>query len=455
MSIDLFDEIKANNRKEYKLSRFLFTILLFVIIYFFSLNLISTSNPYSSLFLHSIIGFVLVSIISMVLIRDSKVTWIIAGSFLLKFILGYGHYILFVDPLYFSHPTSVILDRVTDYNSQFGFLNHFIDNNIGFIEAATKSEFKHPELFWMMSMIFKHSGVFLLTIIPINCISSSLVAVFTTLIAKIHGYKNYRVAAYLTSLLPLSLFSDNFFRDMFGMMLAMFCFVIVYLSKKKYLVLSIILISYVLSLNRMPYIIVPFISLYIHSLVTNKQKQRGSKIILQLLLCFLFFLTWDFLSSIFASDEYNGYLGYVKNPAVYLLFPIKYFTAIVGMFPWTQVFTDPTYYNFSEFFHSASMFYISLIVFPYIYYQVRMYNNINYMSICGILILLMGALSSTPHLGYLSWSTCLFIPSILECFNKKQFIKFHFKYFIFMILLNTIWVGLGFHGSGLGKSIFG
>ncbi len=441
-----------NNISGEKLTRFLTITAFFLLFYLLTLNLIDTTNPRSSLYVHCILGFVVVALFTQTLIKSLKVTSIILIAYVVKFILGYSHYMIFVDPNYFEHPTMVVLTVVDDFVSQLGFITYFIDNNISFWDVSN-IEFKHPELFWIMAKLFERSGVFILTIIPVNILSSSLIAIFTTYIVKIRGYSNYPVAAVLSAFLPMSLFSDNFFRDLLGMSLVLFCFVVINLVTKRFFLFALIFTAYVLSLNRMPYLVVPFVGLYLYSLF-NKHSSMGSKISVQIVLCILFIVGWSFVSDIFFGNQYGGYLGYVKNPVAYILFPIKYFVAIVGLFPWTQFFSNPMYYNFSEVFHSASMFYISLIVFPFMYNQYRLGKKLDYFAFCGLIILLMGALNSTPHLGYLSWGTCLFIPTILDCFQKKKFIQFHIKYLAFMILLNLIWIGFGFHGSGLGVSIF-
>jgi hypothetical protein len=318
----------------------------------------------------------------------------------------------------------------------------FAQNMDGSYESfLANSALPHAEIYALMSIIFKYSGLYVLTIIPINVMSSLATSIMITYIVKIRGGR-YRIALILTALFPLSLISSYFFRDMFAMSLLTFFLVLILLTKHTKIIILVIT-SYLFYLQRTPYVVIPMLAYMFYTFLRSENREKSAKeLVAFLIFLLLVSISFDFISE-GISDLYNDnsiYTSASRKLTTYILFPIKYFTAIVGPFPWTQVLDRPeNTYMFQDFILSSSLFYVTFYFFPKIFRDISYKKSIDYLAIVGVLLMMMGVMSSVSHIGYVGWGLCYLVPTIVEEFNWKNFTVFTVKYFVFMLFFNLLY----------------
>jgi hypothetical protein len=157
-------------------------------------------------------------------------------------------------------------------------------------------------------------------------------------------------------------------RDAFGQFLILYAvFVVVSLNKLGLTkIISTILVSWISSLHREVYFLIPllagFTSNFLYGLVYNFKKFTKSN-----LLVFFFLLLFGVISFSFLIETFLGRFLDVNFLSKIATLPISAFYALVGPFPWTQIFMDVpgVEFHLPQYFTSVFniCFYTSLILF--------------------------------------------------------------------------------------------
>lgn len=421
------------------------TALVILLTYYLSM-LVPSNDAKASLLFFTLFGLIPIWLYSRLLLNDSTCTKIFISAYVIKAILGLTHYLTFIDYQYFEHPDSVALTAVVDFGSMFGQIGIYEDAfDFSYKSIIDHANMPHPEIYALMSLFFGNVGHYFLTIIPINLLSTSFVATILSYITK-KRQGNYQVVAFLCAFFPMSLISSYFSRDLFALALLSICLGLIIFSKGYIRILLLILASYVLGLQRTPYIVIPILSFIIFRFMKNGKDKGKNKLIIILLCVLIFIFGSDYILGAF--EDQDRYTGTTKNIMFYLLFPIRFIQCIIGPFPWTQVLDRPeNTFQMQDWFLSASLFYLLFKVFPLYWTDIRAQKPLDYLSIVGMLILLMGVASAEPHLSYVAYGSSFMVPMISRIdFKMKDFISFNIIYFIFMWLFSILWSGLGLGG---------
>lgn len=421
------------------------TVLVLLLTYFLSL-LVPSQDAKLSLALFSLVGMVPIVIYSHLLLKDSLCTKIFLCSYVLKCAIGIFFYLHFIDAGYFEHPKSVAIESVSDFITMFTQIGNYVDTfDFTYNSILENAIMPHPEMYAMMSLLFRGPGDYILTIIPVNLISSGLMAIMMAYITKKRN-GNYQVVAFLCAFFPMSLIPSYFFRDLFGLMLVSIALSIFIFSKGYFKILMLIVASYTFGLQRGPYLIIPILAYFTFLFLNSKGRKNNNKVFAMLFGVIILALGSDYLLGAF--EEHDRYMTTTKNLMFYVLFPLRFIQGIIGAFPWTQVFNRPeNCFQMQDWFLSASMFYLMFKIFPIYLNDIRSRSQFDYLSIVGLLLMLMGITTNPPHISYVAFGVPFMIPMISRIqFSFRNFVSFNIKYFVIMTILSLIWTAAGFGG---------
>ena len=415
-----------------------------IILFYLISGLVDDSSAQSSLYQSIVLTSIPILVYAYLLLREWNCVLIIVGLYFLKCGIGVFHYLTFVDPDYFLHPTSVKLTAVKDFIGMFDQVRLFANNYWGGTSSFSDLAYMpHAELYCLIAAIFHKIGVFILSIIPVNAFSSIMMATMIGYVTKLRN-GTWEIALILAGLFPMSLITSYFFRDMVGLLIATFFLVCILLAKRNIL-FWLIIASVFFYLQRTVYVLLPIAAYIIWLFFKNRSEGNNKNTILIVCLIPILCVASYFSSSIFEQNE--GYLSVIDNIFMYLLFPVRYFMCIIGPFPWSNTFNSPesTFY-LQDYVFSSAMFYITLRVFPNLYQDFINKKRVDYMVILALLIMISGIFNSQTRLSYIGFGTCFFIPYLSSLFNKEDFKMFHLKYFVYMALFNIMYVSLGIGG---------
>ena len=399
-----------------------------LLLYLFLISeIVDKHNAYTGLISHGAIGLFCVVLYSQVLLRDYKMSATLFIAYIFYAIFGYLHYTTFVDPQYLFHPSFVVY-TTGDYPATAEQISIYIDK-FDYTHSSIRDYafMPHPELYALLSVIYKISGNFILTIIPINCFFRFISAISVAYIVKVRN-SDYRVALCLGLVYVLLGLSSQMGRYSLGLFLITFITTLFVLSSK-FRFVWVIVMSYIYYLMREPYVLVPFGAYILYEFFKAENKNRsGRRLILIVVTIFIAMATASYFEELLFENESNlSYLSSLDNVYTYLLFPVKYFIAIVGAFPWTYQHFFGGIPEFTHYittpFNSCMAFYVTLVVFPYIYKKICSRETIDYLAFIAILIMALAVMSSAVNLGYTIFGFLFFIPTIVEDFKIRRMIK--------------------------------
>lgn len=433
------------------LYRFVISTFASILLFYLLCGLVDSSNPKSSLIQSIILGGVTIYIYAFLLLKNIQCSNTILFIYLIKCGIGVWHYLTFLDPKYFANPNIVQISTVNDFISMFEQVSIFAHqcwaNGVPFENVAYM---KHPELYWLIAAVFNKIGVYILSIIVVNGVSSVMIAIMISYITKLRK-GNYGLALILAGFFPLSLITSFFYRDFVGLLIVTF-FTTCILLANRHRWIWLILASFAFYLQRSVYCVYPILGYGIYLFLKNRGNNSTKNVLLIVLAIPVVCIASLYSSALLEGNE--GYTSVWNNMFIYILFPIRYLMCIIGPFPWTQTFVTPekTYY-LQDYLMSAALFYLTIKCFPKLYEDYKQKKPVDYLVILGLLFMIAGIFNTYTHMSYIAFGFCFFIPYITcYVFVKKDFLQFNLKYFICMAIFNIVYVAIGIGGmSGIFK----
>jgi hypothetical protein len=429
------------------------TSLSFVIafILFFSILSISDDDMLNlySLIISYISGIVAIICIYFFLeknLQQNKLLLFACIAFSLRMFVGVIHYLYFFEPDYLRSYSSNF-DYLAEYvwaidsmNIISGTLDGSVDADSAEASAAIAIN-KNYEMLFFMSLLFYFGGEKVLVVSSFN----SLVVILSAfLIYKISFFiRNSKKIAFfcfvLVSLQPMEFISSILARDIFGQFLIIFSlYLMVSFFKTKYLkYLVTLLASLMTSLVREVYALIPLITLFMPRILAEIWTGYVSKKTLMggILLIIILILTFDFiLNNILYRFLDKDFIS------LFLSLPVSLVYAIVGPFPWTQIFLQPPGYEFHVPQYLTSVYNFTLILSTIFYFIKYKASKLDYLILVYVLLFFFSGILvyGGKHTTYYSVA----IP-LLVLFDKDSklslfFIRF-FLIFMFWVLMNIIY----------------
>jgi hypothetical protein len=380
-------------------------------------------------------------------------------GFCTKLLIGYMFWQFYMWPDYFSNQNSTIvfdhyeflftprsMEKIADYRTVNGFFSVPLDQVV--------FQGKYFFINYVMSNLFMSGNVNLLDF----SIQSALFSFYTAIIVSLIGIrlgctKRQAKLIFIIALFqPFSFNSAIIWRDVVGQF---FVFIGVYLillsSEAKFMKAIILLFISALSMAflRTVYIFIPFFLYSVKYLREGINSVKRSAIFLTLSVLGLFIISSTNLTD-FVGAGYSSYLGEAANLKFILLLPIDFLRAIIGPFPWINwfEFTDNTIFLIS---HYLQAVYVVVILFFTVRHY-KLYNNEFklYLALLCLIFLTTSVTGRDIHANYFSFAVALLLPISIRYLSIKRFVVSYIMVFYGFIVMNIIYLSLGFHGSNLG-----
>jgi len=431
------------------------TLLGFFLYWFLLWIFVDKSDARISLFTHTLAALFSTLVYTHLLFRNTKFTTIVCLIFALKMGIGLWHYFTFINPDYFSTPSAILLH--SEFQVYFDTISNFANDKTTHGLFYTSDNFllvSHPELLNIISVVFRYTGNYVLTIAPLNTLSSIYMALGITYVAKHMQMGNLtKYVLFFCLFFPISLISSFFFRDMFGMMLMTIGVVCVVLAKKSKFILLIIA-SLFFYLQRTPYVIIPFAAFALSEftfLGGNKRSINSSFVkysIGALMIVFVVVLL-PFLSSL--TDANAMYLSIFSNIIAIVLFPVKFIVGLIGPFPWSQ-WSDSleSTYQLQDYLLAVTLCASFWHIVPAFIKQLKIKAGFDFITLTGLLIVIMGVMNPFMTVGYIGEGLPFLAPFLLQIVSPKAFAFTFIKVLFLFLLANMVFIAFGLRGIGLG-----
>ncbi len=444
----------TQDRKTSGVSLFLKTIISIALYLFLLYFLGDKSSPVKSLYTHVFIAFFALVFFSTILLKDLRYTVIVSIALFIKIFLGVLHYLYFINPNYFSEPSTIYLHY--EYKAYFKTICTFANDNINIgyfdrIDNVVGST--HPQLLKTISYVFRYGGNYILTISPLNAMLSLFSALIITYIAaqkKLTTHLNTTLI--LAAYFPSTLISSLLIRDIAGQFLMVFGIALIVLSRKRCLFISIIFTSYLFFMQRTIYIFIPFIAyfLYNNTLIGKnyflKNKSKNKTLFFPMIGLIIFLL--PVLNNIF--EKNSGYFLIFNNVNAIILFPFKALLGLMGPFPWSQ-FTESyeNSYQLQDYLMAVFMITTLWLLIPLLKKLLIICQGWSYLTIIGLILIIVGIMNPYMHITYISIGFIFLIPLISDFVPRKQFNNVFTNVLLLFFLLNILYITLGLRGMGL------
>ena len=366
--------------------------------------------------------------------------------FSLRMFVGVAHYLYFFESDYLVSYSSTF-DYLPEYvwaldsmNLISGVLNGSLDADSDHVLTANSIN-KNYEMLFFMSLLFYFGGDKVLVVASFN----SLVTLFSAfLVYKISYYlrRNIKTAFFcftLVAMQPMEFISSILARDIFGQFIIIAALYLMlsyfYTDYLKYffILVSSILVSFV----RDVYALIPIIAVFSPNIADDLFKRVISKktIVGIVVVLVAALISYDFVIN-------NILYRFLDKDffALILALPVSLVYALVGPFPWTQIFLQPPGYEYHIPGYLTSIYNFALMTSTALFFIKYKAEKIDYFILIFIFLFFLSGILvyGGHHTTYYSVA----IP-LLALFDKDSkfpifFIRF-FIIFMFWVLMNIVY----------------
>tara|TARA_B100001029_G_C15063301_1_gene460640 strand:+ start:5116 stop:6450 length:1335 start_codon:yes stop_codon:yes gene_type:complete len=378
--------------------------------------------------------------------KQIKILFFAIIFFSLRMFVGVIHYLYFFEPDYLTSYTSNF-DYLAEYVWAIDSMNIISGTLDGTVdpdgeEASTAIALnKNYEMLFFMSLLFYFGGEKVLVVSSFN----SLIVIFSAfLVYKISFFirQNKQIAFFcfvLVSLQPMEFISSILARDIFGQFLIIFSlYLMISFFNTKYLkYLITLLASLITSFVREVYALIPLITIFVPRILTEiRSGYISKKTLIGFLFVLVFFLVaYDFiLSNILYRFLDKDFIS------LFLSLPVSLVYALVGPFPWTQIFLQPPGYEFHIPQYLTSVYNFTLILSTIFYFLKYKASKLDYLILVFILLFFFSGILvyGGKHTTYYSVAIPLLVLFDKESKLSLFFMRF-FLIFMFWVLMNIIY----------------
>jgi hypothetical protein len=442
-------------------------IIFIILIYVFNHDNYDRLSSFLIVFFAAIIALFLLGIGGVSRYGFNITKYFIIG-FLIKIVIGFLFWELYLFPDYFSISTSQFHFDHFEYLYTNQLMQEFAEYRISngifsypIVAILAKSGFIH----YLMSNMYL-SGSFN----PLDlAVQNSLFSIFTALIiahiVKLEGgsSKQIKFALLLTIFQPLSFISTIIWRDVVGQFFIALGGYLLYSATRANKILMLffaIMASLSMFLQRYIYTLYPFIAIGGYYLFQNKNKLR---LLLVVPLLGYFVNYFDNLLSL-SSHLTESYGNNISGLNFWIFLPLNIIRLFIGPFPWTNWFTfdDNTIFLIADYFQVVINITLVIMLVKIIFkkkYLLKSNTIYSALSSVDVLFMLLFSLFIFAGLGtkeihhvYMSTGIIFIIPTISLGYTNQSFKSIFMKVFVFFIVLNVLFIVLGLSGGGLGGS---
>lgn len=392
---------------------------------------------------------------------------IVLGAFIFKLVLGTIHFVVFVQPQYFTGNSTY--DFFMDYWWMHDSIEYMANQakEVGFAHSLTLEYFvvnKGAFVWYILAPIYYYGGSFALNLCHMNSVFTIFTAIIVAYMSK--NFWKLNKAQITTSLLlasffPFGLITSCTMRDFAGQtIIAIGMLFLQFTIKNKKLFPLIIIVCFLFFIVRKNYVVIPIIAYLINLIISFKKSKtnfnkvvNGGMIVLTSCIVYLGYLYQSILTQadLIRTDleSQSTYSHDFTTIKFYLFLPIFILKGFVGPFPWVQFFnfTQGTIYQPNDYF-TAAFIYTTLIL---LFIKRKELKNLNFKNdiviTASFIISFFGVASGVMHLVYIAVPIIFFIPIIASLYKSSSFFKIYSLVVFAFIILSALWVLLGFYNS--------
>lgn len=408
--------------------------------------------PTAASYLESFSCFFIMTILSVRILLGPKYVRFYTIAFIVQTIIGLAHYLLLVDPSYFSSTGDPVSTFWREYLAVYDSVERLVEDrhSFGLLYFDSGSwQVTHPEIWKIISWPITFLGVKWLNYAPLN-LYSILMASANVMVWYNHKYPGLKgdkngarkYLLFFSAYFPQFILNDTVWREPFG--LAIISIGIVLLSLSNNLLtkgISFIVLGFFSFIQRTVYLVIAGATLALGEMTIKK---KAAKIFLIPIFAILFFYLVQFFDTQ-VSEDYTS--GYVNSMSIMAL-PIKIIFGMIGPFPWTQFFIV-TKFNAAAFYqlqdYLTGVFQIGYLIAILSNIKSFSFRNLDYMTIMGFGIALAGFMTRMMHIGYISEGIFFTLPWFFSQIGEK-YRKYLLISFISLLLLNVVVTFLGTSG---------
>lgn len=380
--------------------------------------------------------FILTLIASKLLLRDSHFVKFFLAVYIAEILIGVIHYLVFIDPNYFSGTGVPKLGFHEEMEQTFQCVANLADfkqaNGI-FNSDDPEWWVAHKDIWSIITIPLCWLSVRWMNLGPITTFFLLLGSMNMVVIAKKYGfsYRKIRTIQYLTAFYPVFLLNDAFSRDATGLGLISIGVTLFIFSRNSFQkIISLFVLLYFCYVQRTMYP-VAFIAALGVSYISNKKNVAVKFVLFPLLLLVVAFI-YGQLDNLEGTSYSSGYINYSS----YIMLPIKILFGFIGPFPWRQFLNEPhSSYQLGDYAQGVIQLGILLCVFANIKKLINNKHDILFWF--GSFLLLSGVLTTFMHITYISFGVFFVLPWIVANYSDVLFVYVR-KSFCILLFLNIV-----------------
>lgn len=397
----------------------------------------------------------------------AKLITLLIGFYMLKSVASIAHYLIYIEPEYFSGKTDYVyfwdymwLDQSLTYVSN-------IWNSHGLFSALSDeywTENKNAGIIAFMSLNSYATGGLPLNIVPWNILSSIYSSVLIAeMVATSGANKSQTTFAMCIALLtPFTFIGSLMWRDTTGQFLIVLGAYLLFQtqSRKIYWIILVPIAAFLAYLDRQPYLAACiFSALACVAVDLVRKKQVPLAFVLMLVAAIAYLRYGQSLASV-AFGRYGGSgesdMESMSSFSRIVGLPFRILRAIMGPFPWTQYFKHVDGYEYQPFDYLQTVVSLALlvIVVPSASRLLRDRATLDINIAFASTLFLMGVVSTGIHSSYIAVGLILLIPSA-SYVGQMQFRAAIGRSLVFFAIAHIVFIGGGFSGLNYAQTLSG
>lgn len=393
--------------------------------------------------------FFILTLVSVKLILGKEYIKYYSIAFVIQLLIGLVHYLIFVDPNYFSSNGTPVVNFWVEYHAVFDSVDKLVETrktNSLFYFDSTEWGTTHGEIWQIITIPFTFLGNKWLNHSPFNVFSSLLASANLILtynnLAKNRTVNNTTSARQLFQFVvvyfPMFLLNDTLWRDSFGIALISIGLILTLLStsfNKK--IISLVILVYVSYLLRNVYVVIAGL-VFAQQVIKTRKASTFLYIPIVVVAFFLIILFYQ-------SNTSEEYAGMYTNQMSILALPLKIVMGLIGPFPWTQFMMTfagrvQNAYQLSD--YILGVFQLGLLMTIIAEWKNISFRDLDSMTIMGLGIAMSGFISNAMHVSYIAGGIFFTLPWLFQQVGTKynKYFRISFKA---LLLLNIVVMATG------------
>lgn len=420
-------------------------------------------SPAGSLFavsLASLAGVISIYFLYLRKALGTSTIYVVLGAFLLRLGVGIIHYLLIMQPDYFGAPASFtyLWDYEWMHQSMITVSNAW--HLWGFLSPLPADYLLYTKNAYLLAynaVLYFFSGVNALNVAPWNTLHSIYSAGIVAALGLRAGLskKQATLALAIAAFQPFGLISSIFWRESVGQFfLALAIYLLVVTQGRLWLWIPLLPMSGLLGFCMREVYLLAVIAVA-GFIYFNRLRVSRLRVIIIIIAILVLSLAFEYgLVSLFKRSVLHRYVEDPRYSDLHtrlLTVPLRTVKAMVGPFPWYQVFFSRTLnieYMPADFLQHVLNISIYILTFPVAMKKWKEFRQIDASMFFGSILLFIGIIAFGMHSPYVSIGSIFFLPVACQT-DRRQWLRTLLIVFELFLAANVLYWMLGLTGSGI------